>query len=101
MENAEDNVIRHWRIRLTNTKLYSVGRVTSGWVWDRSTSQNKVTFNTGGKQWHDVKSLKSHLLNCAKQGVDMSNWEVVEFVERSTTLPHDCFDEKMLAKLLR
>ena len=81
---------------MKGTKSYSRGRVES--KWDKTYG---VNWKTIGKEWATEQALKKHLLTCIQKGVDMTDWEIMEFTQQPSKTLNDWCDAKMTFAMLK
>jgi hypothetical protein len=92
-----------FKIRLKGTKLYSRGRITErpNYSNSRQTSEYVVQYKSIGKEWKTEKALKDHLLKCIVKGIDMTDWEIMEFTQQPSRAMNTWFDAKMTMARLK
>ena len=86
-----------YKIKLKGSNLYSTGRVCQL----RFDDGYHVTFKSKGKEWKDEAGIKRHLLTCLQKGVDVSEWEIMEFTQQPSREMNEWFDEKMIMARLK
>jgi hypothetical protein len=80
---------------------FSKGAVTSDWDSINNTKTYKVTWDKNGKEWCTEKTLKSHLMKCAKCGILDQSWEILEVKYHPTKPIDEWIDQKMLIQILK
>jgi len=87
-----------YKIRKKGTKMYSRGRVQQEYSGVHGYG---VKWKANGKEWTTEKALKQHLLKCIQKGIDLSNWEIMEFTQQPSKSLNEWCDAKMTMAILK
>ncbi len=95
--NDMTELITIYKIRMKGSTSYSIGRVSKQ-NWKKN--GYGVTWKAKGKDWPTEAALKKHLLTCIEKGVDISEFEIMEFTQQPSRSLNEWCDAKMtMAKL--
>ena len=94
------DTITFYKIRHRVTGKYSKGGSYA------NAEGNNIFWNNSGKTWDTLGKLRAHLtshMNRYYGATDISDWEVVEFVSRPTSVKpvYEVIDPKKLVEMLK